>query len=79
MISGEKMIKCRQCSMLVHVDCDRMLDDPTIRNQIIPDRVEGELIKISANSPLYKCPPCRKANRSQLLEQIIEVLIALDK
>ena len=79
MVGGEKMIKCRQCSILVHVDCDRMLSDPAIRNQIIPDRIEGELIKVNANSPLYKCPNCRKNNRSQLMEQIIEVLIALDK
>ena len=79
MVKGEKMIKCRGCQMLVHVDCDRMLNDPVIARQIMPERVEGELVKYGANSPQYKCPNCRKTNRNALLEQIIDVLIELDK
>ena len=73
------MIKCRGCAMLVHVDCDRMLADPTIRRQIMPERIEGELVKFNANSPQYKCPNCRRANRNSLLEQVIEVLMVSDK
>jgi len=48
-VKGEKMIKCKGCAMLVHVDCDRMLFDPVIRKQIMPERIEGETLKISAN------------------------------
>ena len=54
--------------MLVHVDCDRMLLDPLIRKQIMPEHIEGEILKISANSPHYKCPNCRRTNRNSLLE-----------
>ena len=65
--------------MLVHVDCDIMLADASIRKQIMPEKIEGEVQKLSANAQQYKCPNCRRANRSSLLEQIIEVLIAYDK
>jgi len=45
----------------------------------MPDRVEGEPVKMNSNSPHYKCPNCRRSNRSQLLEIIIDTLITLDK
>ena len=45
----------------------------------MPERIEGELVKFNANSPQYKCPNCRRANRNSLLEQVIEVLMVSDK
>ena len=78
-IKGETMIKCKGCSMLVHVDCDFMLSDLNIRRQIMPERIEGEPIKVSSRQPQYKCPVCRRANRNNLLEDVIDVLIANDK
>ena len=78
-IRGEKMIKCTGCEMLVHQDCDQMLKDPAIRKQIMPDLVEGDAPKISANQAHYKCPNCRKTNRNVLLEQIIDLLTGADK
>ena len=73
------MIKCKGCSMLVHLDCDSMLTDPDIRKQIMPEHIEGEVIKNNANGLQYKCPNCRRSNRIKLLEQIIDVLAAADK
>ena len=45
----------------------------------MPDCIEGEQTKLSTNMPLYKCPSCRRTNRNQLLENIVEVLISNDK
>ena len=76
------MIKCGDCSMLVHLDCDRLLSDEGIRKMFTtgkgaPD--DKSLSMVKDGKPMYRCPSCRMNFRRKLLQQVVEVLIAEDR
>ena len=76
------MIKCDECSMVVHVECDRMFNDKELKAQFLPafDQTEDGFDALAKKEATgYRCPTCRRQARSKLLEQIVDILIAEDK
>ena len=60
------MIKCNECCVLVHADCDRMLSDENLRLRYLP--VLDTTKVNTTNEAEYRCPNCRIAGRRRLLE-----------
>ena len=76
------MIKCSDCSMLVHLDCDRMFSDEGLRKRFTTgqEAIEDKSQQTAKGEKLeYRCPSCRMTARRVLLQQVVDILIAEDR
>jgi hypothetical protein len=75
--------------MWIHLECDRMLIDKSVRDKFIKtDAIEEiahthqsrAILNAARHSTLvYSCPNCRKIGRCNFLEQVLSIMINEDK
>lgn len=82
-------MKCGLCQMWLHLDCDRMLSDKSVKDRFIDmnaleeitnkNRSKAILAAQKHSTLIYSCPSCRKIARCNFMDQVLSIMINEDK